>query len=148
MMNVEDFIILVMSTITALLTYILKKHGDSEQMKRELSSIMYSEIAYNKNLVIRHIQFDKLDVITYFHTNVYDGVVSSTNIRYFSNELQEQLHDLYHDIKLNNDNCKSKLTPVNLELIIMCEVHQKLRTKAKHFFLRMFQTKYSQTYGS
>lgn len=40
----------------------------------------------------------------YFQSNVYDGLVSSSNIAYFGQDAQEKLHGMYADIKMMGQN--------------------------------------------
>ena len=117
-----------------------------EEMKRELPLILYHEIKYNEKLIIKNNEFGRKDIIVYFHTNVYDGIVASTNIRYFPDHVQEILHDLYHDIRWKNNDCKSKLTLANIELIEQYEIHSRLINTN---FLDILQTLlYYRTYGT
>lgn len=131
MINIEFVVAIAVSAISPFIIYVFKKYADSEEMKRELSSIIFSEVEYNKKVIIKNIQYDRKDIVVYLRTNVYEGIVSSTNIRYFTDELQEKLHDLYNDIKWQNDECKNKFSPVNVDLINMKHAHSKLRTRLK-----------------
>ena len=109
--------------------YLMKKYMDAEEMKRDLSLILYHEIRYNEKITVKNDEFDRKDIVTYFNTNVYDGIVASTNIRYFPNYVQEILHDLYHDIRWKNNDCKSQLALANIKLIEHYEANLKI-TKA------------------
>ena len=150
MIDITQIVAVVVAVITTIGMYMFKKFVDSEEMKRDLSSIMYSEIEFNKKLLIVNMQHDKLRyVIKFFRTNVYDGIVSSTNIRYFTDDLQDAIHDLYHDVKFNNDDCFKKLAPVNINLIAMRESHPQLRTRIKKLlYNKLFPRKHSKKYAN
>ena len=51
-------------------------------MKRELSRIILLEIRHNSDFSINNPAIEHKDLVTGFHTNVYDGVVQSTHITY------------------------------------------------------------------
>ena len=73
MIDITQIVAVVVAVITTIGMYMFKKFVDSEEMKRDLSSIMYSEIEFNKKLLIVNMQHDKLRyVIKFFRTNVYD----------------------------------------------------------------------------
>ena len=129
--------LVITSIITSFLVYLLKKYVDAEEMKRELSLILYHEIRYNEKITVKNDEFHRKDIVVYFNTNVYDGIVASTNIRYFPNHVQEILHNLYHDIRWKNNDCKSQLALANIQLIKQYEIHSKL-TKVN--CLNMFKT--------
>lgn len=122
--------------------YFLKKHGDTEEMKRELSRILLMEIRHNSDLSVDADETPQGDLISSFHTNVYNGIVQSTHIRYFEQTLQSEIHDLYYDIGVHNPRSIEYLEPLIRSLIDMYDNHPRMHHRIKKILEKIFETKY------
>lgn len=150
MIALTDIIIYTGTAAVPFFLYWIKKNGYAEEMKRELSRIILLEIRHNSDFSINNPAIEHKDLVTGFHTNVYDGVVQSTHIRYFDIDLQTKLHELYHNIKDKDPKSYSSLEPIIQELLKMEYSHPgpfKKMEKISYRILNMiFWTKYKKKY--
>ncbi len=150
MVTLWDIMIYAGTATAPFFLYWLKKYGYAEEMKRELSGIILSEIRHNSDFSIDNPALEREKIIAAFHTNVYDGIVHSTHIRYFDKDLQKKLHDLYHDIKDKDPNSNSNLEPVIQELLKMEYHHpgpaKKIKKTSYRILNIIFWTKHKNKY--
>ncbi len=114
-------------------------------MKRELSRILLMETRHNSNLSVDDNETSKEDLISSFHTNVYNGIVQSTHIRYFEQTLQSEIHDLYYDIRVHNPRSIEYLEPLIRSLIDMYDNHPRTHHRVKKILGKIFETKYKKS---
>lgn len=96
--NVAVIILVVLSTAT----FILKIHFSDRKIRRDFSESLKIEIENNKKRLDGLIVINQVDP-SYLYSNVYDGIISSGNIRFFKPDLQEKIHKLYVLDKGNNN---------------------------------------------
>ena len=101
----------------AVAVYFLKKRWESQDAARSATRILYNEIRQN----VQRLELGYLDASMQFSrrppsVEVYIGLLHTGNIRYFDDDVQKNLDDLYCAFRADRDNLPDLLKAVSQDL--------------------------------
>ena len=130
--------------------YWVKTYSENEKIKRELVEMMRVEVELNVNFAMRYKFESSIDKADYFYSNTYDGIIQSTNIRYFSSEEQSVIHKWYHSAKQQSELNIDELEQIYKMLQKMNTDHpgliKKIREKYRSNIKKIFALKHECIY--
>lgn len=130
--------------------YCVKTYSETEKMKRELAEMMLVEVELDVNFAMKYDLEKNIDKADYFHSNTYDGIIQSTNIRYFSHREQEVIHKWYHFAEQQSELNIEELDTINTILQKMYTDHpgiiKKIQEKYHSNIKKIFALKYESIY--
>ena len=114
-------ILTVVSTITSsIVWYFVIRWLDQKKLKYQILTMLYEELKANAEIIsIKFIPENQ------YYTYVYEGIVSTTNLRFFKEDIQSNIHNIYRKIQ------KKPNSIIKKELDSACDEINRLRNDHK-----------------
>ncbi len=94
----------VITGVSAVLVYILQKKIERYSNKYSSTSILYDEITRNTGRYESYKPITNIQIIKKSPTSkIYNGLLSTGNIKYFDGDLQSDLEELYDQFEMDFD---------------------------------------------
>lgn len=108
----------VSTGISAISVYVVQKRLEHNANRSSYASILYEEIIRNANKYYSIESITSIQILKRTPTNhVYRGLLTTGNIKYFDNNIQNDLEDIYDQFSI--DPTESILNPDLLKQILL-----------------------------